>query len=355
MLASARPGGTYGIRFVIEKWGALMRILAAAVVFLALVLATACGEGEESAQPAATVSPTTLALESPTPGRTVTPATPAATPGTVPMTKIAFASRRDGEGEIYALWPDGREVNVSNDPGEDSNPDWSPDGSKIAFASDRGGGMHIYVVNADGSGLTKLTEEPGGDMSPRWSPDGKRIAFSRLGSLMVMDSDGSNVTLIFEISPESVDDLCQSGGFIGGWSPDGTELTFYAATLSSGVGHICIVNVDGSDLRTVVSEPSGYHVEPSWSADGEWITYRSIREGNHEVYIVRPDGSSDTNLTNSPAMDVEPDWSPDGEWIVFGSDRGGNMDLYAMRSDGSAVTQLTVNQAKDSDPSWSPK
>jgi Tol biopolymer transport system component len=303
------------------------------------------------------------------------------------MTKIAFASRRDGDGEIYVLWPDGREVNVSNDPGEDTNPDWSPDGTKIAFASDRDGGMHIYVVNADGSGLTKLTEDTGGDMSPRWSPDGKRIAFSRFGSLMVMDSDGSNVTRIFANRPEPADDLCLSGGFVGGWSPDGTELTFYAADLSNGIGDICIVNVDGSDLRVVKAElepldddgdtrineddvdrkdndedtlvdedPLEYYVEPSWSPDGEWITYRSIREGNHEIYIVRHDGSSDTNLTNNPAMDVEPDWSPDGEWIVFGSNRGnGVMDLYAMRRDGSDLTRLTVNPAKDSDPSWSPK
>ena len=339
-----------------------MRILTATIVFLALVLATACGEGEEGAQPeatpspgAATVAPTTPAPESPAPGRTVIPATPVATPGTVPMTKIAFASRRDGKGEIYVLWPDGREVNVSNDPGEDTNPDWSPDGTKIAFASNRHGDMHIYVVNADGSDLIKLAEGPGGALSPRWSPDGKRIAFSRLGSLMVMDSDGTNLTEILAANPRPEEQLCESGGFVGGWSPDGTELTFYAASLNESVGHICIVNVDGSNLRTVVSEPPAYHVEPDWSADGEWITYRSIREGNHEVYIVRPDGSSDTNLTNSPATDLEPDWSPDGEWIVFGSDRGGNFDLWTMRSDGSDLTRLTVDPAKDSDPSWSPK
>jgi Tol biopolymer transport system component len=271
------------------------------------------------------------------------------------MTKVAFASRRDGKGEIYVLWPDGREVNVSNDPGEDTNPDWSPDGTRIAFASDRTGEMNIYVVNADGSGLTRLTEGSGGALSPRWSPDGQRIAFSRMGSLMVMDSDGSNVTRVFaaNVSPEA--QLCESGGFVGGWSPDGKQLTFYAASLDEGVGHICIVDLDGSNLRTVVSDPPGYHVEPDWSPDGRWITYRSIREGNHEVYVVRPDGSSDTNVTNSPAMDVEPDWSPDGEWIVFGSDRAGNMDLYAIRPDGSDIMRLTTDPAKDSDPSWSPR
>ena len=195
------------------------------VAFVALAVVAACGDDEETIQTTstpgtATVASATAALASPTPGTAVNPATPAVTPGTVPMTKIAFVSRRDGKGEIYVLWPDGREVNVSNDPAEDANPDWSPDGTKIAFASDRDGEMHIYVVNADGSGLTKLTEDPGGDLSPRWSPDGKRVAFSRLGSFLMVDSDGSNLTRILDGNPKPEHQLCESGGFLGGWSTD---------------------------------------------------------------------------------------------------------------------------------------
>ena len=125
-----------------------------------------------------------------------------------------------------------------------------------------------------------------------------------------------------------------------------------AATRS--VGQICTVKLDGSDLTVVVSDPPGWQVEPAWSPDGEWITYRSIRDGNHEIYIVKPDGTSDTNLTNSPATDLEPTWSPDGEWIVFSSDRTGDFDLYIMRPDGSDLARITATVGKDSDPAWGP-
>jgi len=314
------------------------------LVFLGIALVTACGEGEKAPTP-------TAAVASPTPTAAV--ASPTSPPtGALPMGKISFSSRRDGNGEIYLLSPEG-EVNITNNPAEDAESDLSPDGKKIVFASDREERtFHIYVVNVEGSGLIKLTNETAGDLSPRWSPDGKRIAFSRVGAIYVMDSDGTNVQKVTEPKPEATAPPCEAGGFLGGWSPDGKQLTFYAASATRGLGQICIVNVDGSNLRVVVSEPPGYHVEPSWSPDGQWIAYRSIREDNHEIYIVKPDGSSDTNLTNNPATDLEPDWSPDGKWIVFGSDRGGNFDLYIMKPDGSNLTRLTTSPGKDSDPSW---
>jgi Tol biopolymer transport system component len=67
---------------------------------------------------------------------------------------------------------------------------------------------------------------------------------------------------------------------------------------------------------------------------------------------VKPDGTSETNLTNHPATDIEPDWSPDSEWIVFSSDRSGSFDLYIMKADGSDLARVTTSSGKDSDPSW---
>jgi TolB protein len=342
-----------------------LRIPLVLLLLLGILSVMACGEEEEGATPTAPLGSETpsasTAVPETRPAVTVIPATPVGTAEAIPSGKIVFSARRDGPGEIYLLTAEG-ETNITNDPSEDAEASISPDGNKVAFASDRDGIFHIYVVNVDGSGLVKLTSEAAGDLSPRWSPDGKQIAFSRTGSLFVMDADGTNVRQITKAEPEASAPPCKAGAFLGNWSPDGKRLTFYAASATRGLGQICTIALDGSDLEVVVSEPPAYHVEPSWSPDGEWIAYRYIDKGasagpeddNHEIYIIKPDGTSRTNLTNNPATDLEPSWSPDGKWIVFSSDRTGGFDLYIMRPDGSDLKRLTTNPAKDSDPSWGP-
>jgi hypothetical protein len=113
--------------------------------------------------------------------------------------RIAFASNRDGNFEIYVMNADGSGVTrLTNNPANDWQPSWSPDGRRIAFVSDRNGNPKIYVMNADGSGQTNLTNNPGIDWDPSWSPDGKRIAFdsNRDGNyeIYIMNADGSGVT-----------------------------------------------------------------------------------------------------------------------------------------------------------------
>jgi Tol biopolymer transport system component len=86
--------------------------------------------------------------------------------------KIAFASDRDGNIEVYVMNDDGSgQINLTNNPAEDFVPAWSPDGSRIAFMSVRDGNGEVYVMNADGSGQTNLTNSPAGaDGFPAWSP-----------------------------------------------------------------------------------------------------------------------------------------------------------------------------------------
>ena len=85
--------------------------------------------------------------------------------------RIAFSSERDGNLEIYVMNADGTgQTRLTNNPAEDEEPAWSPDGTRIAFHSHHNGNREIYVMNADGSGQTRLTNNPADESEPAWSP-----------------------------------------------------------------------------------------------------------------------------------------------------------------------------------------
>ncbi|MDX1745013.1 MAG: Ig-like domain-containing protein [Halobacteriales archaeon] len=84
------------------------------------------------------------------------------------------------------------------------------------------------------------------------------------------------------------------------------------------------------------------------------IAFTSQRDGSSNIFVMKSDGSQQTNLTNSTWLDAHPVWSPDGTKIAFVSQRNGNSDIYVMNADGSNPVQLTSNAANDDWPSWSP-
>src|SRR6266404_4466029 len=107
-------------------------------------------------------------------------------------TKIAFASTRDTNPQIYVMDPNGfNVVRLTHDAAADLPPAWSPDGTKIAFQSDRQTDYAVWVMNADGSNPVRLTDPSTSAGAPSWSPDGTRIAYEQDGDIWVMNADGS--------------------------------------------------------------------------------------------------------------------------------------------------------------------
>lgn len=138
--------------------------------------------------------------------------------------RIYFLSTRDGNSEIYVINADGSgETNLTNHASSDSVPSVSPDGNKIAFETDRDGDSEIYVMNADGSNSVNLTMHASRDRSPAWSPDGSKIAFysDRDGQedIFVMNADGSNPVNITNGSIPRFYSTFE-------WSPDGSKILF---------------------------------------------------------------------------------------------------------------------------------
>src|SRR5207249_8373560 len=119
----------------------------------------------------------------------IVPIFPNAHAGTFPGVngKIAFASTRDGNWEIYVMNADGTDqTRLTNHPAEefppyDWNPSWSPDSTKIAFERNRDGTIETYAMNADGTDQTRLTNSPAYDLKPGWGADGSRFAVGSVG------------------------------------------------------------------------------------------------------------------------------------------------------------------------------
>ena len=262
--------------------------------------------------------------------------------------RIVFSSDRDGDFEIYSMYPDGSNPKrLTNNSGYDDLPAWSPDGKKIAFVSDRDGSPEIYVMHADGSRVRRLTRDNGPDnVVPAWSPDGSQIAYAsdRDGNreIYVMDADGSNQI-----------NLTNDPGYDSSpaWSPDGQRILFNSRR--DGNLEIYVMDSDGSNQVRLTRNATSDEF-PAWSPEGSKITFSSSRTGRRAVYVMDTDGANPVQLTGDAFNDYWPSWSPDGTRITFTSDRYGAPDIMAMNADGSHQTNLSGSPGADVGPAWGP-
>jgi TolB protein len=260
-------------------------------------------------------------------------------------TRVAYASKHTGNNEIYVINADGTGgTNITNDPAPDGHGNWSPDGSKLAFASGRDGDVEIFVMNPDGSGVTQLTQNAVFDGFPKWSPDGTKIAWENRdetnGGIYVMDPDGSGKTFLAPGgSPE--------------WSPDGSRVAFLYE------GSVHVIGSDGTNPIQLTNDPDrwdGNWGGPSWSPDGSRIAFTaSDSQFVFRMYMVNADGSGLTQLTGPPDLaggwPREPEWSPDGAWICGMS---WNEGLGVVHPTSGAILGITPAGAKYWYPHWRP-
>jgi Tol biopolymer transport system component len=232
--------------------------------------------------------------------------------------------------------------------------------------------MQLYIMNGDGSEQRQLTDFIGVKIAAACSPDGQQIAFtggqtpfnSRPGipSIFLMDAD----TLV-DRSGNGLTELV-SGGNFPTWSPEGKKIAFQGP----GPGRdIFVLDLQTLELINLTNDPNDPQDDawddyrPDWSPDGRRIAFTSNRGGNPEVYVMNADGSEPVRLTfSNGATSAAPDWSPNGRQIVFQSNRDHpefpnienqpGSELYVMNPDGTGLTRLTDNLARDLDPNWSP-
>jgi Tol biopolymer transport system component len=145
---------------------------------------------------------------------------------------------------------------------------------------------------------------------------------------------------------DGVGDACDPSKF--------SDFLVFAST-RDGNSEIYVIRPDGTGTQRLTTN-AAFDAEPVWSPDGSKIAFTSSRTGNGDVYVMSSDGSGATRLTTVSAIDTSPAWSPDGTRIAFSTNRHGssNFEIYVMNADGSGQTRLTTNGAVDTLPVWSP-
>jgi Tol biopolymer transport system component len=335
---------------------------------------------------------------------------------------LAFVSTRSaGSTDIYILDLNSRRVrNLTNTPGGDFRPGWSPDGKRLAFSSDRGTPLRrsagtwehvhaasVYVIDADGRGLQKVSSDGQLAGSPKWSLDGTRLVFYELAVADTFTARGlpaqsgvqSRIVSIdlstgarmehasgpgLKLSPQflgvnRVGYLAKSGpaaalkfssgekgaeGDIGNpaWSADGKRVVYQSGPIatipeSRPPGGV----LSGRDSRYELLYASGF---PAVSRDGRQIvlserTRRGSPDDRTALAIWNTDGSNPRRIFQADGSAMSPQWSADGRWIVFGA---GNYFLARVRPaqimivkpDGSEARTLTTGPGNAGFPSWSP-
>src|SRR5712692_4400952 len=213
--------------------------------------------------------------------------------------EIVVASSRAGQGK-FQLYSAERsnlaqlsKVTPPTDTASANDPAFSPDGSRIAFVTQRDGNPEIYVMNADGTGVTRVTNDPQVDGRPAFAPDGQSIVFH--------------------------------------------------SSRPAGKQEIWAVNLDGTGLTQLTRDSINF--APAVSPDGQTIAYVSMRDKNYDIWLMGRDGSNQRAFTRTPQQkESEPHFLRDGTLAYLVERKEGNRTVQqVVRADltTGSITPLT--------------
>jgi TolB protein len=276
--------------------------------------------------------------------------------------RIAFECSPHGNNDICLMAANGAGlVNLSDHPGTDRDPTWSPSGDRLAFVSNRTGVDAIYTIQADGTQLRHVCDVPLKDVPyptiypPTWSPDGSRIAFvasdqgERTGWLYTVALATGTITSLTHIhdSPREIV-----------WSPDSTQIAVRVDVYRQVVIVPAEAGAQGARME-VAETPAWYRQRHNPDPSGRYVAFH---EFNHEhgictnLYVKRVDGSDVRQVTEEICASSS-SWAPGGEWLLVTTrhpsplvlDAG--FDIYMVHRSGAGLTHL----AEGYSPAWAPE
>ena len=325
--------------------GSHAAVCAASVAGLALSLG-GCSGGSDT--PVPTTQPPDPRSTPPLPVVSLisAPAPPVAPFSCAACRKIAFTSSRDGNDEIYSVNADGTGLTrLTNDPASDDHAAWSPDGARLVLTSRNGEKADLVVMNADGSGAFRHTL-PHSPYYPTWSADGATIAYATVSdgslNLWTVSANGGYPLLLFS-----------APGWDGhpSWSPDGTKLALVSDWFAYDFGYdVFVIDAHGAGF-TALTDGNIFdeldYLWPAWAPDGARIATTIQQEIAIDRYVAYIGVMSAKGSDLTPLVTAAPwsksSWSPDGSTIAFTSGDDTTHDVAWVRSDGSAQGTLITN------------
>ncbi len=296
---------------------------------------------------------------------------------------LVYTTFYKGSSEIYLTNATGTErINLSQTQGFNYDPVWSPDGQRIAFVSDRKGDYQIYVMNANGTGVTQLTSRTqlselsfcstrvsmenvkieSSYFGLSWSPNGETLV-----ATLPMNIDGNAFEPLFLIRADGsgIIQLTEGNDVMSQWSPDGQRILFYRlADCEANGQNLFSIRPDGTGLTNLTNNPAPKTLDFAWSPDGTKIAFISshIELGNetfHKLQLMNADGSAIQTLYNEPAPKQityagSLAWSPDGKTLAFVMPGDNDTLMHLINSDGTNLRPLTTAADHYFDLDWSP-
>ena len=243
---------------------------------------------------------------------------------------------------------------------DDEQPRWSPDGRRLAFKSNRNGtdNYDLYVMDADGRNLVRITDDPAHDHDPTWLPDGESLVFS--------SARGSRADLyrvwLSDLHVVRLTDHFPGRAIMPMVSPDGAWVAFAAQTLPQPDGWTYQIHVlELATNRTWPFDESGPACWPNWSPDGQSIAHVSLMREPSVIQTLNSFGTSPQPLAGDPARwHYYPDWSPDGRLLAASVSpehhEGEDWDLAIIDpTRAAAFRRLTTGPGNDRLPDWRPR
>ncbi len=266
--------------------------------------------------------------------------------------RIIFTCTRGDYNQLCMINADGTGYQqLTNVDANNYYPTFSPKGGSIVYASNQNGGtFDLFLFVFEGSRLIRLTNFIGNVISPSFSPDGKKILFANRAaegptSLWTVDNTGENANLLYA-GPNTI--------VAADWSPDGKTIAFAMAVNAPNAYEVFLMGADGSNVQQLTNGLEGIGGSLDWSPDSKYLLIYAGPQGDKNIFRIDVQAKTAAQLTNG-GNNAASSYSPDGQWIAFNSLRNNDQaDIFIMRADGSDLRQVTDNPEPDWQPQWEP-